>query len=259
MRKRRVLIIAESPRDYCAALPNDRHFFQEVDYRGFSNFEIVPNPMPYDVVLLDSTLDITRGLHLTAAIKKASPQSSVLLIGNSDRGDDILEAFRLGVKDYIRKPVDFQALRTTIARLYHIKGFFQEKRMPLSMHAFEKKEASIGGVPAVEGSPLHKVLGYIDAHLLEGLRTEDLAAMANLSRYHFIRKFKNYTGFTPKKYIIFKRIEKAKELINNDLTVGELTFASGFNHISNFSKLFKRYTGTAPSDYKKSIIKKSTP
>lgn len=105
---------------------------------------------------------------------------------------------------------------------------------------------------------LQGVLGYIDNNLNNDLRIEDLAHIARLSKYHFIRRFKRFTGFTPKKYILFKRIEKAKELIREEnISVSDLSSEVGFNYVSNFSKFFKKYTGYTPSTYKKIDSKKS--
>jgi AraC-like DNA-binding protein len=71
------------------------------------------------------------------------------------------------------------------------------------------------------------------------------------SKFHLLRLFKKYYGQTPKQYLIEKRIEKAKELLQEGETVTETCFATGFGSPSSFSTLFKSRVGLTPVEFQK--------
>ena len=70
---------------------------------------------------------------------------------------------------------------------------------------------------------LRVVVEYIDEHLDAGLTLAQLAAAAHLSAYHFARQFKAATGLPPHQYVIVRRVERAKQLLQGgDLSLAEV-------------------------------------
>ena len=85
---------------------------------------------------------------------------------------------------------------------------------------------------------------------------EELARVANLSPYHFIRVFKAQTGKTPYEYLLDVKIEKAREMLRQKrFTITEVCLMCGFNNLSHFTAVFKRKVGVSPSSYRKIIIR----
>lgn len=78
-----------------------------------------------------------------------------------------------------------------------------------------------------------------------------LSQKTYLSKYHFIRLFKEAYGVSPKKYLSRKRIEMAKKMLSSDKSIGEICHAVGFKSIQSFSNLFKRETGLSPTGFRK--------
>ena len=82
----------------------------------------------------------------------------------------------------------------------------------------------------------------------------DLAAISQqacLSRYHFLRLFRDEFETTPHQYLIQRRIEKAKELLRGrSLTVTDVCFEVGFESLGSFSSLFHKCVGDAPTSYR---------
>ncbi|MEZ4675997.1 MAG: AraC family transcriptional regulator [Caldilineaceae bacterium] len=96
-----------------------------------------------------------------------------------------------------------------------------------------------------------EICWYIEEHLDEPLSVDDLAAQAHLSRYHFIRRFQRAHYYTPRQYLIHKRLERAKDLLaNSELPVTEICFAVGFESLGSFSTLFHNVVGWSPSIYR---------
>ena len=98
---------------------------------------------------------------------------------------------------------------------------------------------------------LHAVVEYVEEHLDAGLTLEQLAAVAHLSAYHFARQFKVATGLPPHQYIILRRVERAKLLLQGgDLSLAEVAAGAGFTDQSQFSRHFKRLVGVTPGQFR---------
>jgi AraC family transcriptional regulator len=108
----------------------------------------------------------------------------------------------------------------------------------------------LGGLPP---TPLKLVMDYINDRLGQELSLEELAAIAQLSAYHFCRSFKRSTGFTPHQYVIRQRVERAKLLLKDGkLGISEVAIACGFTHQSHLNRHFKRLTGVTPKKFSNS-------
>ena len=96
-----------------------------------------------------------------------------------------------------------------------------------------------------------KITSYISEHFTENLSVSQLASLAGLSDYHFIRIFKRQTGFTPHEYLLNTRMNMARYLLkNSDLPVKDICFSTGFSGESVFCTAFKRMEGMTPAQYR---------
>jgi AraC family transcriptional regulator len=101
---------------------------------------------------------------------------------------------------------------------------------------------------------LRAVVEYIEEHLDAGPTLEQLAAVAGLSPYHFARQFKSATGLPPHQYVIARRVERAKQLLQTgrDFSLAEVAAHAGFSDQSQFSHYFKRLVGVTPGQFRMS-------
>jgi AraC family transcriptional regulator len=98
---------------------------------------------------------------------------------------------------------------------------------------------------------LRAVLEYIDEHPDAGPTLEQVAAVARLSPYHFARQFKKATGLPPHQYVILRRVERAKKLLQGGaLSLAEVALHAGFSDQSQFSHHFKRMVGVTPGQFR---------
>lgn len=121
----------------------------------------------------------------------------------------------------------------------------------LSMHGcFMCRGPSIrGGLAAWQQ---RVIANYIQEHLAEQIPIGDLAALAELSCYHFCRAFKQSFGVPPHRYHIKRRIERAKTLLESTaMSITEMAVALGFGETSSFSTAFRQATGAAPTEYRR--------
>lgn len=92
---------------------------------------------------------------------------------------------------------------------------------------------------------------FIDKHFTENIYLDDMTGKAFLSKFHFLRLFKNSYGQTPHQYLTEQRIRKAKQLLRAGMTATEVCAAVGFESLSSFTRLFKKLTGTPPATFQK--------
>ncbi|MFP5514699.1 MAG: helix-turn-helix transcriptional regulator [Alphaproteobacteria bacterium] len=94
---------------------------------------------------------------------------------------------------------------------------------------------------------MRRVTAHIDAHLASSIRNRDLAAAAKLSCGYFCQAFKDSFGCPPHAYIVRRRVERAKELLEATSTpLSQIALDCGFSDQSHFSRIFRRVAGEAP-------------
>jgi AraC-like DNA-binding protein len=95
------------------------------------------------------------------------------------------------------------------------------------------------------------VLHYLQSNAVQSLRLEDLARMAGLSRYHFLRAFKSVTGVTPHQWILRARLrDAAQRMVTSRASVTEVALEAGFADLSNFIRSFHAEYGVSPLRYR---------
>jgi len=102
---------------------------------------------------------------------------------------------------------------------------------------------------------LYLARDYMHASLEQPLTINDMAAVACLSPYHFLRAFKQLFGQTPHQYLTQKRLERAQFLLaHTDQSVTDICFEVGFESPGSFSTLFRQHARLSPREYRKSAI-----
>ncbi len=93
-------------------------------------------------------------------------------------------------------------------------------------------------------------LEYIEAHLDGTIRLQDLAAIAQLSAFHFQRMFRASYGVSPHGWVAHRRVERAKSMLCGNEPIAQIASACGFSSQSHMTRAFKLGTGVTPSAYR---------
>ena len=105
-----------------------------------------------------------------------------------------------------------------------------------------------------EPAPVTRAKDYVKANSADHVTMRGAAEYVHLSAFYFCKMFKKATGMTFTEYVSRVRIEKAKNLLANPhARVSEVAFASGFQSIPHFNRVFRKYAGMAPRQYRLSI------
>lgn len=92
---------------------------------------------------------------------------------------------------------------------------------------------------------------YLGANIDQRISLDDMADAVGLSKMHFATQFRAATGFRPREYLLFRRIEQAKAIMTaTDTPLVQVALSVGFNAQAHFSTVFKRFTGKAPAQWK---------
>jgi len=96
---------------------------------------------------------------------------------------------------------------------------------------------------------LHAVLDLMESHHADDLTLERLAAEAAISKFHFVRLFRQATGTTPHAHLVRVRLAAAHTLLmETDLSVGQVSARCGFPRANHFSTAFKTRFGASPTE-----------
>jgi len=201
-----------------------------------------------DVIVLDCGHRVWTGLSTMRQIKEIYQDVPVIFLTDMSSEDAAINAFKIGAREYFKKPVNFFELKQSLEHLLEIK---QAANSFLDTGTGAQSSPCITSVTSDKPQNILDVIAFIEANLLSPLELNALAEKACLSKFHFCRIFKRYIGMNPMKFVASLRIERAKELLKKEgLTVSSVANAVGFRDMSNFIRQFKKVTGVTPRTYR---------
>lgn len=159
-----------------------------------------------------------------------------------------------------------QALSSTLqsSLAEHSKMYIEQLFLRLAELSVESQFDVFEGFSAIEATntstqkhiyrKLLDARDYMDANIGYDIRIEDVAATANLSQYYFYRMFKLAFQCTPYQYLLARRMELARKLLQQGMAVSYVAYETGFTDVHTFSKAFKRWERLSPTHYLESIL-----
>lgn len=187
-------------------------------------------------------------------LRRTQMQSIKTLLENSAKGvvypvSSIMKVYHL-IEELLTAPSSFHQMMKLI-EILHAMAIDPNGRLMAS-----SSDAGIGN-QSVSNTRLRKTQEYIAANFRNDIRLTELADMAGMSPSSFSRFFKLRTGRSLSDYIIGIRLDvAARELVSSKTPIAEICFASGFNNVSNFNRIFKKNKGCTPKEFRE-IYKRS--
>lgn len=139
-----------------------------------------------------------------------------------------------------------------IRRLAASSSKDDEALLALGAAAFRlRSKATLREPSQGEMKRVSEVAAYLNTAYAEQITLDDMAAKANLSRFHFIRVFGRVTGERPRQYLLAARLRAASDrLLQTSEPIISVALNSGFNDISNFTNTFRRTFGMSPRQWR---------
>lgn len=141
-----------------------------------------------------------------------------------------------------------------LCRLMNKPGRRLEKQS-VALEAFAPLLADYGGMTGVsdrigrQRRAVRKAKEFLSENLDSKLSLQDVADAVGLSRYHFLRVFKQETGLPPHVFRTQRRIDAAQGLLKKGMPFSQVALAAGFNDQSHFTNKFRQFMGATPSQY----------
>jgi YesN/AraC family two-component response regulator len=169
--------------------------------------------------------------------KSVKPTIPVIVSTAFGSEDLAVKVFRIGARDYLKKPLTAEEFKRSLDSALGIRHIFNNN------HANDY----LNGIG--------KAINLIHRHYATRIDMAHAAREAGMSISSFVRVFKKETGINFTLYVNRLRIAKAvKMLKDDDISMRELAAACGFTNQFHFSRTFKKIMEHTPSEYKKSIV-----
>lgn len=124
-------------------------------------------------------------------------------------------------------------LEALILQMYHMHS-------SATNHHYMKTTATL------TSNKIDDIILYLNAHIKETITLEDISERFHISKHHLNKIFKNATGTTVIKYVLFKKITIAQQLIQNNTPITQASLVVGFSDYSNFYRNYLNIIGHAP-------------
>lgn len=108
------------------------------------------------------------------------------------------------------------------------------------------------GMNPAEATLGQRIKDFIDEHYREDIELETITRALNVNRFYLAHVFKAFSGYSPKQYLIRRRIGEAQSLLlSTDYGVTHVASLVGYDNVNNFHRIFSRLVGMSPVKYKK--------
>lgn len=129
--------------------------------------------------------------------------------------------------------------------------------MLLRRHSTASQASRILPSSGLTRNQARRVLDYIESNLSGDLTLSELAGIAELSLHHFARMFKRTIGVAPYRYVVERRIERAKMMLRTaSASLVDISLSVGFYSQSHFTSTFGRIVGATPTEFQVSMSRR---
>jgi Response regulator containing CheY-like receiver domain and AraC-type DNA-binding domain len=202
------------------------------------------------IALLDISMPGINGLDAAEEIRKGNQACSIIFLTAYDEFDYAKRAIKVRALDYLLKPSAKEDLIAVLEEaVYLSRQDFTKTNVPLYSTETEGKDEK----PEVVKNQIltEHIREYLETHYMEDICLQDAAEQLHYSDAYFCKFFKQNFEKSFIMYLSELRIEKAKELLADvTINVKDIGQKVGYRDSSYFTKVFKRFTGVTPSEYR---------
>lgn len=255
----RILIIEDNEelRHFiCGVLAREYVVFEAGN--GRQGLEMTLSELP-DIVISDIMMPEMDGIEYLKQVKGNSDicHIPIILLSAKSSLNDQIQGLEYGADEYITKPFSSAYLKARVDSLlkqrqmlydYYTSKMREEKDASL----MEQLAPSTPQVTHFDDDFIRNILQSVEENIQNSeFRIDDLAEAMSMSRTVFYRKVKSLMGVSPVDFVKTMRIKRAVQLLEQDeLTVSEVGYMSGFTTPQYFSRVFKEAMGCTPKEYK---------
>ena len=224
---------------------------------GEEGIAVIQDKKP-DIVITDIRMPEMDGLQMIEQLQKEGIDSEYIIISGYDDFKYAQTAIRLGVVDFLLKPINEQELAVCLDKIQERieKNIKTKKLVHKISHINEspyilfEKYFENYSLDARE-TLITNTIDFIKTNIASDLSINTISEYLQVSTGHLSRSFKKSTGYTILEYITFARIKKAIDYLENtDYHISEIAYAVGFNDPKYFSHVFRKNVGVTPTEFR---------
>ncbi|OYD08791.1 response regulator transcription factor [Paludifilum halophilum] len=215
---------------------------------GNQSLEIF-NTRKVHLLITDIRMPAMNGLQLLKTVRENGKKPVVLILSGYPDFEYAQEAIRLGVVDYLLKPINKQKLIEAVEQAMEIemkneRAGYMEKVADKKLWQVERHD---GLTP-----PIKEAIQYLNDHVDRPITLKNVADRVHLNASYFSALFKEQTRLTFSEYLTRKRLQLAKSLLlSSSLSIDEIAKKTGYQTAKYFIKIFKNNEGVTPGKYRK--------
>ena len=213
-----------------------------------------------DIILTDIRMPGLSGLEFLKSINEEGLSAKIIILSGYSDFDYAQKAIKLGVADYILKPVENEELIKIVKKCIRqieaetCKNRIIEQASSRTELAKKLSDYARNDQSAGKRNTLEKAVAFINENFHRPITLNDVAEEVMLNPSYLSNLFKETLGSTYSKYLTDLRINKAKELMNNPtMRIKEIAGQVGYDNAQYFIKVFKSVTGISPNVYKEQL------
>lgn len=222
---------------------------------GLEAYEIIMKEKA-DIVFTDVRMPGMNGIELLDSLRKNGVDLiSILLTGYADF-EYARQGLRLGVMDYLLKPVEREKLLLTANQAMNMRRQQQQNNL-IEQWASIKGKVEAPQHSSADQDVISKAIMFLHEHLSdEESSIKEVAKFVHLSPSYFSVLFKEKTGSTFSEYMMKLRHRKAKEmLLTTDADINLIADEIGYHSPSYFIRVFRELEGITPKQYRDRVRK----
>ena len=210
-----------------------------------------------DVLILNIEMPFLSGLDVARAARDENIPCAILFISDYDNFSYAQQAIALRALDYILKPYEEETLVLSVQEaIAHVSQQDPAVSIPLRSPVIVKPAEAAAEITRIT-MVREDISAYIEQHYMEELSMKTVARAMNYSDAYFCKLFKQCFQVNFSTYLSEYRIRKASSMMENPrLNIKDIGLACGYEDSNYFSRVFKRFTGQTPTEYRLSLMEK---
>ncbi|MCM2531272.1 response regulator [Neobacillus pocheonensis] len=214
------------------------------------------NKTKIHLLITDIYMPEMDGLKLLKNLKDKGHKPVVMIVSGYPDFEYAQEAIRLGVVNYLLKPLSKQKLIEAVEQAMEMEANIE--RTDYIEKVADQKILRIDGRNDLSKTPIKEALAYVNNNLNKQISLKEVADFVHLNSSYLSVLFKEQTSLTFSEYITRKKLQLAKNLLlTTELPIEEIAHETGYQTAKYFIKLFKEFEGITPSKYRKSSMNES--
>jgi len=217
-------------------------------FDGVEGLDLLLEKKP-EIVITDIKMPGYDGLQMIAQMQNTGVMSKYIIISGYNEFEYARSAIRLGVSDFLLKPIRTKDLVDTLRMI--VDSLDDMPTSSLEMDEMEKRLQSINDT-VNQCTPLVKdAIAYINQFIHKEMALSQIAEREGVSSAYFSKLFKKETGIGYANYVTMVKMNRAKVLLQNPKNKAyEVAEILGYHDYTYFFQVFKKYYGFAPSNEK---------